>query len=117
MGRTVTISANRSYSNGLRKPINLRKAEGKKGAPKGHTLPFCENPDDVVFHRLASCGVFQRLSSGTRPITIPTKTRSPGTFDLNHGASCGKEMLCGLRVEAGMTAFRLVKIKRSEICV
>ena len=74
LSRTVTISANRSHSNGLRRPINLRKAEGKKGAPKGHTLPFCENPDDVVFHRLASCGVFQRLSSGTWPITIPTKT-------------------------------------------
>ncbi len=45
-------------SDGFRKPTNLRKAGGKKGAPKGHkgsTLQMVKLPDTIVTHPLLRC--------------------------------------------------------------
>jgi transposase/uncharacterized coiled-coil protein SlyX len=45
-------------SDSFRKPTNLRKPGGKKGAPKGHpghTLHQVDQPDSIVIHRVTAC--------------------------------------------------------------
>lgn len=45
-------------SDSFRKPTNLRKSGGKKGAPRGHpghTLHQVDHPDTIVIHRVTAC--------------------------------------------------------------
>lgn len=58
LGSNSRNSSKPPSSDGLRKPTNLRKPGGKKGAPKGHpgaTLCQVDEPDEVIVHSLASC--------------------------------------------------------------
>lgn len=53
LGQNSSNSSKPPSSDGLRKPTNSRIPGGKKGAPKGHpghTLPFSENPDQIIEH-------------------------------------------------------------------
>ena len=45
-------------TDGFRKPTNLRKPGGKKGAPfghAGHTLQQVDQPDTIITHRVTTC--------------------------------------------------------------
>lgn len=58
VGQNSNNSSKPPYSDGVRKPVNLRQSGGKKGAPKGHgghTVRFAEHPDEIVVHRLTAC--------------------------------------------------------------
>lgn len=58
LGQNSKNSSKPPSSDGFRKPTNLRKPGGKKGAPQGHsgtTLSFVDQPDKTVLHALSTC--------------------------------------------------------------
>lgn len=58
LGQNSQNSSKPPSSDGFRKPTNLRKPGGKKGAPdghSGHTLRFTDRPDEVVTHHPTVC--------------------------------------------------------------
>jgi transposase len=58
LGQNSQNSSKPPSSDGFRKPTNLRKPGGKKGAPlghKGHTLKMVENPDTLITHTITTC--------------------------------------------------------------
>jgi transposase len=58
LGQNSNNSSKPPSSDGFRKPTNLRKPGGKKGAPKGHqghTLHRVDTPDILITHAVTSC--------------------------------------------------------------
>lgn len=58
LGQNSKNSSKPPSSDGLRKPTNLRKSGGKKGAPTGHegtTLRFTNTPDTITIHPILTC--------------------------------------------------------------